>query len=206
MAQKPIAMEQLKQILQLQKDGIGIREMARRTGISRNSVRKYLSLLATTSSDSEEEPDTKKLADKAYGNDSIAHDAYRLQQLIDHFRYAQRELCKTGVTRQLLWQEYIQQHQDGYVYSHYCYHFNQYLKNRDMSMHLEYVAADMIMIDFAGKKQHYVDPSTGERIACEVFVAILPFSGLIFCYAVHSQQTADFTQCINSMLKFYGGV
>lgn len=36
-------------------------------------------------------------------------------------------------------------------------------------------------------------------------MAILPFSGLIFCQAVHSQQTADFTQAINSMLKFYGG-
>jgi hypothetical protein len=46
MAQKPIAMEQLKQILQLHKDGVGIREMARRTGISRNSVRKYLALLS----------------------------------------------------------------------------------------------------------------------------------------------------------------
>ncbi len=45
MAQKPIAMEQLKQILQLKNDGIPIREIARRTGISRNSVRKYLSQL-----------------------------------------------------------------------------------------------------------------------------------------------------------------
>jgi response regulator of citrate/malate metabolism len=45
MAQKPIAMEQLKQILQLQADGISIREIARRVGISRNSVRKYLSRL-----------------------------------------------------------------------------------------------------------------------------------------------------------------
>jgi transposase len=43
MAQKPIAMEQLKQILQLQADGTSIREIARRVGISRNSVRKYLS-------------------------------------------------------------------------------------------------------------------------------------------------------------------
>ena len=75
-----------------------------------------------------------------------------------------------------------------------------------MSMHLEYQAADMIMIDFAGKKQFYIDPSTGEIISCHVFVSILPFSGLIFCYAVHSQQTADFTDCINAMLKFYGGV
>jgi response regulator of citrate/malate metabolism len=42
MAQKPITMEQLKQILQLKNDGIGIREIVRRNGISRNSVRKYL--------------------------------------------------------------------------------------------------------------------------------------------------------------------
>ncbi|MEO6734395.1 MAG: helix-turn-helix domain-containing protein, partial [Ferruginibacter sp.] len=45
MSQKPVTMEQLKQILQLKNDGIGIREIARRIGISRNSVRKYLSLL-----------------------------------------------------------------------------------------------------------------------------------------------------------------
>ncbi len=47
MAQRPITMEQLKQILQLKSDGISIREIARRTGMSRNSVRKYLhSLMA----------------------------------------------------------------------------------------------------------------------------------------------------------------
>lgn len=39
MAQKPIAMEQLKQIIQLYNDGISIREITRRLGLSRNSVR-----------------------------------------------------------------------------------------------------------------------------------------------------------------------
>jgi len=39
-----------------------------------------------------------------------------------------------------------------------------------------------------------------------VFVAILPFSGLIFCKAVPTQRTADFIACINDMLRFYGGV
>ena len=73
-------------------------------------------------------------------------------------------------------------------------------------MHLEYQPADMIMVDFAGKKQRYVDVYSGEVIECQVFVSILPYSGLIFCKAVHSQQTADFTECINSMLKYYAGV
>jgi hypothetical protein len=73
-------------------------------------------------------------------------------------------------------------------------------------MHLEYAPADIIMVDFAGKKQRYVDVYSGEVIECQVFVSILPYSGLIFCKAVHSQQTEDFTECINSMLKYYTGV
>lgn len=201
MAQKPIAMELIKQVLQLYSDGVSIREISRRVGISRNSVRKYLARLNTT-----ENTTAKELADKAYNNDLLELDAERHRQLMAHFITAGAELSKTGVTRQLLWHEYLAQHPHGYSYSRYCYHLSEYLKNRDLAMHLEYEPADMIMIDFAGKKQHYTDPSTGEQIACEVFVAILPFSGLIFCHTVHSQQTPDFTDCINSMLKFYGGV
>jgi transposase len=203
MAQKPIAMEQLKQLLQLKNDGIGIREMTRRLGISRNSVRKYLALL---DKESEGEALTNKaLADKAYGNDSLVHDAQRLQQLITHFQSASTEVGKRNVTRQLLWKEYTEQHPDGYAYSHYCHHLSQYLKNRDLSMHLEYQAADMIMVDFAGRKQHYLDTSTGEPISCHVFIAILPFSGLIFCLAVRTQQTGDYITCMNAMLRYYGG-
>jgi transposase len=202
MSQKPIVMEQLKQILQLKSDGIAIREMARRIGISRNSVRKYLALLNSA----DENSTSKELADSAYQNDLQEYDAQRQQQLVQHFSGSGSELTRTGVTRQLLWQEYIILHPDGYSYSRYCHLLNQYLKDSDVSMHLEYQAADMIMVDFAGKKQRIIDEQTGECIECEVFVAILPYSGLIFCKAVHSQQTADFTSCINAMLKYYAGV
>ncbi len=199
-------MEQLKQIRQLDKDGIGIREIARRCGISRNSVRKYLSLIKKDETDSNEDLTNKQLAQKAYSSDDAEHNAERLQQLISYLKEAEHELSKTGVTRQLLWKEYLQRHPDGYAYSHYCYHLKQYLKHTDVTMHLEYNAADMIMVDFAGKKLPYVDVSTGECIGCQVFIAILPFSGLIFSCAVHTQQTSDFTSCINAMLRFYAGV
>jgi transposase len=136
----------------------------------------------------------------------MALEAERLYHVTAHFKSTGSDLTKTGVTRQLLWREYLTEHPDGYSYSRYCYHLKEYLKNKDLSMHLEYDAGDMIMIDFAGKKLHYIDITTGERIECQVFIAILPFSGRIFSYAVHSQKTEDFTDCINSMLKFYGGV
>ena len=202
MAQKPITMEQLKQILQLKNDGISIREIARRTGISRNSVRKYLSQLDGDTN----HLSNKELADKAYNNEQLESGTQRKLHLFDHFKYAESELGKTGVTRQLLWNEYLQNHPDGYAYSQYCDQFKQYLKHKDVSMHLQYKVAEMMMVDFAGKKQYYVDTSTGERIECEVFVAIVPFSGLIFCEAVLSQKTYDFATCINNMLLFYKGV
>jgi response regulator of citrate/malate metabolism len=69
MSQKPIAMEQLKQILQLKNDGVGIREMSRRRGISRNSVRKYLALLDVNQLSESDPLNNKDIADKAYQND-----------------------------------------------------------------------------------------------------------------------------------------
>ena len=89
MSQKPVAMEQLKQILQLKKDGISIREITRRTGISRNSVRKYLGLL----NEDGDELSNKELADKAYNNEVLEQNTKRLEQLIHHCFI---RACKNG--------------------------------------------------------------------------------------------------------------
>ncbi len=200
MAQKPIEMEQLKQVLQLKKEGVAIREIVRRVGISRNSVRGYLRLL-----EGKDDLSDKTLAENAYKNEQQDAHTKRHYDLIQHFVAHVRELSKTGVTRQLLWTEYLLQHPDGYGYSQYCHHLNGWLNRQDLAMHLEYTPGDLMMIDFAGKKFHYTDSNTGKLIACEVFAGILPYSGMIFCCAVASQQTADFVTCINRMLRFYGG-
>ncbi len=206
MSQKPVTMEKSKQILQLKNDGIPIREIARRTGISRNAIKKYLGRLEAPLGEACEVLSNKQLADKAYDNEALLAASSRLEALMKHFVYAQTELGKTGVTRQLLWLEYREQHAGGYNYSQYCYHFNIYVKHKDLAMHLEYDAGDMIMIDFAGKKLRYVHADSGEVTECEVFISVLPYSGLIFCKAVHSQKTGDFVNCINAMLKFYAAV
>ena len=206
MSQKPLTMEQLKQVLQLKKDGVPIREIARRTGVSRNAIKRYLSRLEPDFDEAQEPLTNKQLADKAYNNDTLLSAAGRLADLLIHFGYAEKELHRTGVNRQLLWVEYIEQYPDGYTYSRYCFHLRKFLKHTDVSMHLEYEPGDIMMVDFAGKKLRYTHPDTGEVISVEVFIAILPFSGLIFCKAVPTQRTADFITCINDMLKFYGAV
>lgn len=172
MAQKSITMNQAKQIQQLSSDGIPIREIARRTGISRKTVKKYLrkiecinhSLPLTAS----EPLSDKKLAATLYNNDTAPFVQRRFEVLIKHFDAKKNILHKTGVTRQLLWLEYFTQHPDGYKYSQYCYLFKKYLHDTDPAFHWEYNPAEFTQIDFAGKKLSYVDKSTGEMVDISV--------------------------------------
>lgn len=204
MAAKPIPMEQLKQVLLLHQEGQSIKAIVRLTGLSRNTVRTYLHRHEAASGDSIPQTDTQ-LAASLYNQDTTVYKGQRYQQLQAHLQGIEKELSRPGVTRQLLWREYLQQHPDGYGYSQYCYHLHQLLRNKDVTMHLEYQPAELLMVDFAGKRPHYVDKATGERITCEVFVATLPYSGLIFCIAVHSQRIPDFLHACNELLKYIGG-
>lgn len=208
MGAKPKAMEEIRSVIRLHKDGFSNYAINEHTGISLPTIRKYLTRLKEVDLSAEEllALDIQTLSQICFPekNASAAND--RLQALFAHFEYAERELAKTGVTKQLLWIEYKEQHPDGYNYSQYCHHFSGYLKNKEVVMHLEHKAAEMIMSDFAGKKLCYTDPGSGEVVACQVFISVLPFSGLIFCLAVHSQSTQDFITCINEMLLYYRGV
>lgn len=203
MAAKAIRVELLNQIIRLKKDGFSVSAIARTLGISRPTIIKYLSRF---NAQTEEPTSVEQLSEALYNQDTAPHKGERFNGLLEHFTYAEQELKKTGVTRQLLWMEYKELHADGYNYSQYCYHFSEYLKDKEVVMHLEHTAAETIMIDFAGKKLSYTHTDTGELIACQVFVAVLPHSGLIFCHAVHNQSTPDFITCINEMLRYYGGV
>lgn len=205
MAAKTIEMEQLKTIIELHKKGQSIKSIARLTGVARNTIKQYLKRnedALYTSTDTAEQPKEAML----FNTDETFYKGPRYKALMAHFEQWSRDLHKKGVTRQLLWQEYMDQHEDGYGYSQYCFYLQQFLRPKDVVMHLEYTAAEMIMIDFAGAKFPYVDVDTAEQLHAEVFVATLPFSGLVFFYAVPTQQTADFADAINAMLKYFGGV
>lgn len=207
MAQKATDMNRIRQVQQLKADGVPIKEISRRTGISRKTVKKYLRKLEEVPEpgDSEAIPD-KQLAPIVYNNDNTVVRGRRLEALLLHFEQAKGELHKTGVTKQLLWMEYNQDQVDGYQYSQYCYLFGKYLKDTDPAFHWEYTPGEFTQIDFAGKKLSYIEQRTGDRIACETFIGILPFSGLLFCEAVTSQKTADFALGVTEMIKYVGGV
>src|SRR6266540_4115351 len=83
MAAKSIQMEQLKQILQLKRDGFSIKAIARYTGIARNTIRKYLARIDC--SDNTAKVKDKELSQAVFNNDATDLKGKRYTSLVEHF-------------------------------------------------------------------------------------------------------------------------
>jgi transposase len=202
MSQKTVSMDKVQQITRLFKEGVPIKEIVRRLSISRNSVKKYVKRL-------HDNPDAKDVVlspEIAYGSLQAEDARRRYEDLLQYFFKASCDLGRPGVTREVLWGEYMLLHANGYSYSQFCHHLKRYERNSDLAMHLEYKPGDLTMFDHAGKRMSIVSRDTGEVIPCECFVAILPFSGLIFATFTPSKKTTDLVTGLNGMILYFGGV
>ena len=146
------------------------------------------------------------LLEKSFHSGSPAYKEDKFEYLKSRLDYYEKELKRTGVTKMVLWKEYIESDPTGYSYPQFTFHLRQQLISRKGSMVLEHIPGDKLYIDFSGKKLPYINRNTGECINCEVFIACLPFSDYAFAIAVPSQQTPDFLYALSCCLEALGGV
>jgi transposase len=207
MAGKIMRMSTIKQILLFHKDGQPIKFIARHLGISKNTVKGYLAKVSTLSFTVDE---LVKLDDPileaCFHGGNPAYSDLRHDDLLQQLPYLAGELKKRGVTKHLLWEEYKQGKTTFYSYSQFCYHLLQHQKTLHPSMVLDHVAGDKLMIDFAGKKMSYIDKTTGDAVHCQLFIAVLPYSGYVYVEACHTQAMSDFIHCTTRCLQALGGV
>jgi len=122
------------------------------------------------------------------------------------WNYIHTELSKKSMTRLLLWEEYKEQHPDGYGYTQFKEYYNRFKKTLNPSMRQIHYAGDKLFVDFSGLTMPIVDALTGEITQAQIFVSVLGASGYTFAYAVMGQSTEDFIACHNHAFAFYGGV
>ena len=122
------------------------------------------------------------------------------------YPYVEKELKRVGVNRHLLWLEYKQEHTEGVMYSHFCYHYSNWNRKSDGYMPSEYKAGEKLFIDYAGKKLHVIDRDTGEIKAVEVFLATLGASQYTYAEASFTQRIPDFLNSVQNSLHYFGGV
>lgn len=177
--------------------------------MSKNTVKSYLQKLASSqlSLDALLELEAPALESVFHtGSPAYKNDNERYHQFVSRLDYFLSELKRPGVTRHLLWEDYLHSHPKGYRYTQFCFHLDQHTKASKPSMVLMHKAGEKLFIDFAGKGLSYTDINTGQVVDCQIFVACLPYSDYGFALAVRSQSIEDFLYALGCCLQSLGGV
>jgi len=196
----------IKQLLQLHRQGLSNRAIARELSIDKQTVNTYIRKIRDNQFDIEE---LLKLEDPVlesrFAAGSAAYTDLRFEKLKEKLPYYEQELKRKHVTRILLWNDYIVAHPDGYRYTQFCFHLNQLLVARKPTAHIEHNPGEKLYIDFAGDTIEFVDRETGCIQKAQVFVAALPYSDYTFAMATVSQTTDDFLYALSCCLSSLGG-
>lgn len=205
-------MSKIKQVLIMHRQGHSNRNIARMVGMNKCTVNEYIRKIRTDplGVDRLLELDEPVLEGRLFAGNPAYTDG-RMNTFLTELPYYREQLenRKYHMTRQLLWEEYIRRHPDGYGRSQFYYHLAQNLvAQKDASSVLSGIRkpGEVLMIDFAGDRMSYTDIETGERIRCEVFVGTMAYSDYAYAVAVPSQKAEDLIHAIRMCLEYLGGV
>ena len=198
-------MRKITEVLRLDAEGLSQREIAASVGVSKTAVREYLRRAA----------DAGLAWPLSEATDDAALEAALFpapipveQRPIPDWRQVHRELRspRHHVTLRLLWMEWKADHPDGWRYSRFCYHYQQWLAAQDVVMRLSYAGGERMFVDFSGDKANWVDSDSGEVHLAEIFVSAPGASGQIFARATRGQDLNSWLGAHVAAWTAYGGV
>ena len=199
-------MRKIREILRLKYEcGRSNRDIGQSCGIGSSTVSEYLQRVRMAGL---AWPLPEGLSDQALEQrlfpPPISRDTARL---LPDFHEIHNELqSRRGVTLNLLWQEYKEQHPDGYQYSWFCQHYRAWSARLDVVMRHEHRAGEKLFVDYAGQTREVIDPATGAIRQAQIFVAVLGASNYTYAEATWSQQIEDWIGSHVRALAFFGGV
>ncbi|WP_197908549.1 transposase [Variovorax sp. SRS16] len=94
-----------------------------------------------------------------------------------------QELKRSGVTRQLLWEDYAQANELTYKFTSFCVKYRAWAEGLKRSMRQTHVAGDKLFVDYAGDTMPIVDSATGDIRQAQIFVAALGASSFTYACA-----------------------
>ncbi len=124
--------------------------------------------------------------------------------------YIHKELLKNGVSKKLLWTEYMEDcrlnGEEPLMYSQFCYHIQQDEQKRRATMHIGRKPGEQVEVDWAGDPAHIIDPDTGEIIDAHLFVGVMTYSQYTYVEAFINQKQKAWITAHVHMYEYFGGV
>lgn len=206
MAQRKLTMRKIKEIIRMKWAlGLSDRQVAASLNIAHSTVGEYLQRAERAGLDWEQVQVLEETELKARLFPPKQSGAKKRPE--PDWQEIAKELKRKGVTRTLLWQEYLAEYPDGYGYSQFCERFRRWAGSQESPvMRKPKKVGEEVEVDYAGLSMSIVDPQSGEITQAEVFVGVLGASGLIYAEAHESQALPNWIRAHVCMFEFFGGV
>ncbi len=115
------------------------------------------------------------------------------------------ELRRPGVTLRLLHEEYAAANPNAYGYTKYVALYNAWAERLRVTMRQVHKAGEKCFVDYSGTKPSIVDAKTGERVAVELFVAVMGASNYTFAEVTATQKSRDWIASHVRLVEFLEG-
>ena len=200
-------MSKIRKVIKLYSKGNSKLFISTYLSLSRNTVKKYISLFEASGKTKEEilsKSDSELELFFSGGKEEAV--SPKLQELYDYFPKMERELKKVGVTIHHLWEAYIALNSDGFKSSQFRHHYRIWSNKVNPVMHMHHKCGDKMYVDYAGKTLSIIEKASGELREVQFFVAILGGSQYTYAEATMSQQKEDFVYSVERAIRYFGGV
>ena len=200
-------MSKIRKVLKLYGKGNSKLFISTYLSLSRNTVKKYISLFEVSGKTKEEilaKSDSELELLFSQGKEDAV--SPKLQVLYDYFPKMERDLKKVGVTIHHLWEAYIALYSDGFKSSQFRHHYRIWSNRVNPVMHMQHKCGDKMYVDYAGKTLSIIDKTNGESQEVQFFVALLGGSQYTYAEATLSQQKEDFVRSVERAMRYFQGV
>jgi len=200
-------MRQVREILRMKHEaGLPVREIVRRTGIPRRTVRELLERCAARGLGWPIAPEVSEAELEGLMFKEAGAKAGGRRRHEPDWRLVHKELKRKHVTLQILWDEYIEQHPEGYRYSRFCEIYREWEAKLSLSMRQTYLGGEKLFVDYAGDTVAVIiDRHTGETRPAHIFVAVIGASSLTYAEATWTEGLADWLGAHTRAFSFIGG-
>jgi transposase len=200
-----VAMRQVREILRLTfASGISGREIAQRLGIAASTVRETVKRFQAAGLSWPLDVTEEVLEARLYGTAGTKRGHRRVAE--PDWAAIHRELKRKHVTLSMLWDEYVEQHPNGYRYSRFCELYRSWEGRLSVTMRQSHAGGDKLFVDYAGDAVPVVDRLTGEIRQAQIFVAVMGASNFTYSEATWTQGLADWIGAHTRALAAIGGV
>ena len=129
----------------------------------------------------------------------------------DFHKLAKRLAANKHLTRHKLWMDYLatacHPEESNYQCSQFCEHLREYVNATGLSGVIEHEPGQELYVDWAGDIIPVIDQATGlVGMKASLFVAVCPYSGLLFAYAAANEKMPAWIDCHVQALNYLGKV